>query len=184
MAICRARFRRMERQRQLNFADERPDTAAVIAQIEQNRTPVSLLLDGVTDPQNVAMLLRLADGARLKTVYFHNCSLPTKRKLSAARSVMPFLQLVVLESEEELLNLHRENKFIAIEKTDKSIIFTAHHFEQNTVLIIGAESAGVSQKLLDLSATALHLPMLGINTSINLACAASVVVYRSLAFFV
>ncbi len=174
----------MAGQRQLNFVEQRPDTQAILAEITENRTPVSLLLDGVADSQNIAMLLRLSDGARLKTVYFYNCKLPEGRKLSAARSVMPYLDLVVLENRAELLELHSKNEFVAIEKTDNSVIFTNHHFKENTVLIIGAESKGVSQELLDLSAAVLHLPMLGINTSINLACAASVVVYRSLAFFV
>ncbi|MEY4926846.1 MAG: hypothetical protein RI894_1282 [Bacteroidota bacterium] len=173
----------MNQNRQLDFSDERSNIAAKIAEIHSNRTPLSLLLDGITDVRNIGMLLRLADAARLQTVYFYNCKPSIAKKMATARQVLPYLQLVFIETEAELLLLQQKNTFVALEKTTQSVPYNLYDFQKNTILILGAENSGVSQDLLDLAVATLHLPMLGINTSMNVVCAASIAVYQSLTFF-
>ncbi len=173
----------MKRNRQLDFNDERNNIAESIIEIHTNRTPLSLLLDGIVDARNIGMILRLADAARLETVYFYNCVMPSAKKMATSRQVLPYLQVVILENEAEFLQLQNKHTFVALEKTTQSITYTDYHFKKDTLLILGAENSGVSQSLLDLATATLHLPMLGINTSMNVACAASIVVYQSLTFF-
>jgi tRNA G18 (ribose-2'-O)-methylase SpoU len=166
-------------QKQLTFADLRPDNAARIADIHNHRTPLNLLFDGVTDPKNIAMLLRLADAVRVEAVYFYNCPIPEKKYLKPARAVYPFLKMVELDAA-GLQKLHSSHTFVAVEYTSESVEYTKHTFQPHTVLIVGSEVNGISQTLLDMATAAVHLPMLGVNTSINVACAMSVVLYRAL----
>jgi len=51
-------------------------------------------------------------------------------------------------------------------------------YDKNICLIIGSENYGVSQKMIDISDQSIHLPMYGINTSINVATALSVALYN------
>ena len=165
--------------RQLSFADMRPDNAARIAEIHLRRTPISLLLDGVTDPKNVSMLLRLADAVRAETVFFYNCAIPDKQHLKPARAVYPFLLLQAL-SAEDFAVLVATQHLVAVEHTSSSVAYTDYAFQPHTVLAVGSETRGVSQGVLDCAAAAVHLPMLGVNSSINVACAMSVVLYSAL----
>ena len=43
--------------------------------------------------------------------------------------------------------------------------------------MIGNEQRGVSEELLALTTQSIHLPMLGMNTSMNVTCAAGIAVY-------
>jgi tRNA G18 (ribose-2'-O)-methylase SpoU len=165
---------------QLTFTDDRPDVQAAIATIKDDRTPISFLLDRVESPPNIAMMLRVADAARLEKVYLYQCKLPSLYKLKAARNVLQYLDIVELNTPEELMELAKNNTFIAIEKTSQSVDYHDFKYQKNTILILGNESDGVQPDLLLLAKAAVHLPMLGINTSMNVACAASIVVYEAL----
>jgi tRNA G18 (ribose-2'-O)-methylase SpoU len=166
--------------KQLTFADDRPNIQAAIAAIKDERTPIAFLLDRIQSPPNIAMLLRVADAARLAKVYLYQCKLPSLYKLKAARNVLQYLDIVELTTLDELLALQKNNTFIAIEKTSQSIHYHGFTYPKNTILILGNESDGVQPDLLLLAKAAVHLPMLGINTSMNVACAASIVVYEAL----
>ena len=165
---------------QLTFEEERENTQRIIAHIAQARTPISLLLDGITDPKNIAMLLRLADAARLQTVFLYNCTLPAAKQLAPARAVLPYLHIQTLDSYAALLPLKSAYYWVAIERTTHSVSYKDCNFVTKTLLILGAENTGVSQPILDLADATVHLPMLGINTSMNVACAGSIVVYEAL----
>ena len=58
----------MEAEQPVTFRDVRPDPAATIAGLQDNRNPIWLILDGLTDPRNVGSVFRLADAARVQGI--------------------------------------------------------------------------------------------------------------------
>ena len=66
---------------------------------------------------------------------------------------------------------------IILDKTNQSISYNKFKYTKPACLIIGNEKTGVSEKLIEIADFSLHLPMNGINTSINVATATSVVLY-------
>lgn len=170
-------------ERQLDFKDERTDFKAHLEFINQNRHPIALLLDRVHDVRNVGAIFRMADAARIQKVYIYKApewKLDGKKAVRISRHTLQYVPFEILEELSEVENLKKTHQLIAVEKTDKSLPYTSFQPEKETILILGNEQAGVSQELLDLADQSLHIPMYGVKTSMNVACAGGIVVFELL----
>ena len=167
------------KEKQLDFREIRPDATERLQSIQENRHPIALLLDSIGDPRNLGLLFRLADAARLEAIYLWNCpeEEPGKKTERISRQTVPLVQYQHIKREEDLEKLSQTYQPICLEWTDQSIPYTNLQPKEKTLLIIGNEQAGVSQKLLDLSQGSIYIPMYGMNTSMNVACASSIAVY-------
>lgn len=166
-------------EKQLNFRDLRPDSKATAESIKTNRNPISLLLDGMTDPRNIGGIFRLADAALVEHIYLYRCadfeiSAKVKRISRSTTEVVPFSHLSDLTA---VAKLKKTGKLIALEYTNQSILYTDFEVEGRTILVIGNEQRGVSEELLALTEQSIHLPMLGMNTSMNVMTATGIAVY-------
>ena len=126
------------------------------------------------------MLLRLADAARLAEVWFHGIEpavLRHRKFKAAARSAERMLNLRHSTSPADLSALQETHQFLALEWTNTSVPFTDLQPAAPTVLVVGNEKRGVSQPLLDLCTAAVHVPMYGLNSSMNVSMASAIVVY-------
>lgn len=173
----------MKNEKQLTFRDLRPDAAAAQEALQYNRHPLSLLIDGATDPRNLGGIFRLADAALVGHIYFYRSSVPeispkVKRISRHTTDLTPYSFLTDLSQVKDLQTSH---KLLALEYTDRSIPYTDFQLREQVLLIIGNEQKGVSQELLDLAEQSIHLPMYGLKTSMNVMCAAAVAVYGLLA---
>lgn len=165
--------------KQLEFGDERANIKTQIENIEQNRTPISLLLDGIELPENTGLIMRLADAARLQTVYLYNCKNYNVNKIKRiSRTAIQYLNIIEVDID-AIKKLKQKAQLTALEITNDSIDYREFKadFNQHTVIVIGAENKGVSKHILELCHNAVHLPMLGVNTSMNVACATSAFLY-------
>ncbi len=171
-----------EKERQLSFDDLFRDKERQMERLQKERMPVALLLDGLTNPRNIGMLFRLAEAARLQCIYTYNMKdLSGSKKLArASRSADQYLQIQELADLEAVRNLKEENELVGLEMTTKSIPYVNYHPPRPVVMILGNERAGVSQELIDLSDQCIHIPMLGLKTSMNVAVASGIAVYHML----
>jgi len=166
-------------EKQLSFYDMRPDSKATAEKIKTNRKPISLLLDRMTDPRNVGSIFRLADAALIEHIYFYRCegleiTAKIKRISRSTTQVVPYSHLKDLEAVKALKKTHN---LIALEYTNQSIPYTDFKPTGKTMLVIGNEQRGVSEELLAVTEQSIHLPMLGMNTSMNVMCATGIAVY-------
>lgn len=168
--------------RQLNFRDERKDTAAHIQSIQQNRQPISILLDGVADIRNIGSIFRIADAANISSLYFYNCPIdPTDRRLrKTGRASQQYVQSKVLLSLQEVIALKSSHHLVALEVTSMSQPYYKVSIPKPSIIAIGNEIRGVSQEILDVVDASVHLPMYGVNTSMNVATAAGIAIYHYL----
>lgn len=146
--------------------------------------PVSLLALDVTDPANVGSLFRLADALGVRHLYLTGSSVAphnpkVRRTARAAQQYVPWSYA------QDAIELVRELKsrgqwVVALEITSKSISVRSLSIPPGVevVLIVGSESQGVSQNLLDESSRCVHIPMMGHNSSMNLAVATAIAVFE------
>lgn len=167
--------------RPTDFKEERPDLEERLEQIKANRHPVSLLLDGVQDMRNIGSMFRLADAARLEQLYIYRLvgELELHKVKRTSRSTHEYVPYKQLHSLEEITALKATHDLVAVEITNTSVPYTEFVPKRPTILIVGSERNSVSESLLQLTDSCVHIPMYGVNTSMNVAVAAGIVVYKT-----
>lgn len=165
--------------KQSSFSEDKTDLQNILSSITENRTPISILLDGIQDDRNLGSIFRIADGARLKHIYLYNCSENFKSKnfKRTARSTQKYLSFSNIDLD-QLKQLATTQSLCAIEKTNDSTPYKSIELINPTILVLGNEQFGVSQEILDLCSQCMHIPMLGVNSSLNVATALGIVVYH------
>ncbi len=160
---------------QHNYTDDKKS----MNNISFNRIPIILLLDGLNDMGNVGMIFRIADALRIQRIYFYNYNEELNNKLlqRKSRATSKYVEFSYLSNLKDIAKLKQGYEIIILDKTNKSIPYSEYKFSKPICLVLGAEITGVSQELIDVGDISLHLPMNGINTSINVATATSVVLY-------
>lgn len=167
------------KEKQLSFRDERPqDMEKYLEEVRENRFPLSLLLDHVEDTRNLGALFRLADAARLQHLWaLGEADLFDSRIIRrVSRSAMAYVPHHAINMD-EARELSRRQNLVALEITGNSIPYTEFQPSAPCVLVIGNEKDGVSEELLGLCQASIHIPMYGVNTSMNVAMATAVAVY-------
>lgn len=171
----------MKSTKQLEFSDERQTQD--VEQIHENRTPIALLLDGLEDMINIGSIFRLSDALRLQKIFFyHNkVNLSHKKLTKVARSTNKYTDYKEVNLE-QIIELQNEYEIVVIDKTNKSIDYKTYKkkTEKPLLFVLGNEKHGVSDDILNLTTNSIHLPMLGVNTSMNVAMAGGIVLYHFL----
>ena len=160
---------------QLNHQHHQPGIA---------KYPLSILLDNVKHAENVGSLFRIADAFAVERLYLcgETPAPPNKKIRKTSRATE---QAVAFERADDATVLVGKLKadgytVISLEITKNSATIKDLKLPLDTklCLIVGAENQGVSQPLLDASDICIHIPMLGQNSSINVATACAIAVYQ------
>ncbi|MDH3342404.1 MAG: TrmH family RNA methyltransferase [Gammaproteobacteria bacterium] len=161
--------------RKLNFEDHKASDF---------KYPVSILTDNITLKENIASLFRLCDALGVEHLYLTGKDAKsTNAKFS---KVSRFTERSVSHSIEEdslqtLANLKQQGyTVISLEITSQSKSIGDFDFSstEKICLILGSEAKGVDDNLLSASDHCVHIPMLGMNSSMNVICAASIAIYE------
>ena len=168
--------------RQLNFTDERIDFAIHLADISKNRHPISLALDNIADERNLGALFRLADAARLAAIYTFEQELQKERAAlrKVARAADKYVPHISIENWASFREQQPGIQLIALEVAENSIPIWDFQITKPIVLVVGNEKNGVSDQVIELADACVHLPMYGVNTSMNVAMAAGIAIYELL----
>ncbi len=168
--------------RQLHFQEERNDFESYLSYIQQHRHPLSLLLDRVKDIRNIGALFRIADAARLSRIYGYKLPDPDQQKKlkRVARATLEYVPYTALKHIEEVEALKKDHTLIGLEITNQSVPYHQLAAQGPCVLVIGNEQHGVSEQVLALSDQCIHIPMLGVKTSMNVSVATGIAVYSML----
>ena len=137
---------------------------------------------GLQVPENVGSVLRLADAAGVgKVIFLHNDENPAHPMERIHRSARNTEALVEWEScaQEQFLELnHTVGPLVALELTTASTSIFAKHLPEQCTFLIGNESHGIPSKLLNACQQAVHIPMYGVNGSMNVSHALAIVLFE------
>ena len=147
------------------------------------KAPFYLALDRVQDPGNVGMILRTADAAGAAGVILL-CGCADVYSSKVVRATMGSLFYVPFISgvdDEELLHFAQEQSlylYAAACDADAVTHFAAD-LRRPTIVVLGNEANGVSERLLG-ACQHLYVPMCGQAESLNVASAATAILYESM----
>ncbi len=148
---------------------------------ERQQTPLLLMLDHVQDPQNVGTLLRTAEAAGV-----HGIIIPERRAagitaavVNASSGASEHLQIVQVGNlAQAISDLQQRNIWVAgVEQDPRSQDFDQADLAMPLALVIGAEGSGLARLTRTRCDFLVRLPMEGHIASLNVAVAASIVLY-------
>ncbi|MFC1749827.1 TrmH family RNA methyltransferase [Pseudomonadota bacterium] len=153
-------------------------------QSNAKKYPVCLLAHDIVVPTNVGSLFRVADALGLEKIYLTGQSaVPPNRQIKkTSRSTEKFVSYSYTEDPLVVVDQLRSLGYtiISLEITSSSADIRALTMsaEDKVCLVLGSESTGVCQALLDVSDQSVHIPMYGQNSSMNVAMACSIATFE------
>lgn len=143
-----------------------------------------VLLDNIRSTFNVGAIFRSADGVGIKKI--HLCGItPPPTNIKVHKTSLGSENTVPYEIHPNAINVVRDLKqngynIWAVERTSSSrSIFNFDLSEQTTptLLVFGNEIIGIDPDILELCDEQLHIPMVGLKNSLNVAIAFGIAVY-------
>ena len=143
---------------------------------------IILILPDIRSCWNVGAMFRTADGLGVSKIYLAGyCPTPPDPRIAkvalGADTWLPWEKTPDLG--ELLIKLKAEGwTIVALEKTDSSRDITTAAFTDKVALVVGNEVDGVSTATLDQADQTVHIPMLGLKGSLNVAIASAIALYQ------
>ncbi len=158
------------------------------------RIPIIVLADNIRSLDNVGLLFRLCELARVELLVLagytgypkkENDTRPEgiagrhdNRIQKTAVYALPYQPWTYEEKPVDFIQQKKQEGYqvIALEQTTGSIPYFEAAYTLPTILIVGHERLGVSQELLMLADTLIEIPILGIGNSHNVAMATGIII--------
>lgn len=139
-----------------------------------------VIVNGLRTPENIGSILRHCDAAGCKQVVLVDCDYDAQSKkiTRIARSSDQHLHIEALSKREFIERITEWPPLIAIEITTASRDLYASALPEQCGLLVGSERHGIDGELLSLCAAAVHIPMYGINGSMNVSHALTLALYE------
>lgn len=160
-----------------------PETANSSLNLPQNkRQEIYFIVENVYDTYNVGGLFRLADALNVAKVYLcGETEIPPNHKIvKASIGTYKIVPWEYKSSAKEAIKELKKNKVqvIAVEQAQGSIDYRKANYSLPLALIVGNETSGVTEETLKLCDQIVEIPMLGVNTSLNVIVSAAIVGYQ------
>lgn len=151
---------------------------------KQHTAKISLLAENIRTPENVGMILRLAEAFGISEVFFSGIDfsdLPTKAKRASRNTYKTIHYHFNVDAAEKIKEyIALDYQTIALEITEQSRPIRELLPDSNGkfLILIGSERQGISEELLHLCEKHYHIPMFGDNSSLNVVNALSIGLYK------
>ncbi|MFA0811824.1 TrmH family RNA methyltransferase [Microbulbifer epialgicus] len=152
----------------------------------KHKFPLCYLATDIRTPSNVGGLFRIADALGVERIYLAGESLvpPNSKIRKVSRSTE---QLIPYQYECDALKIAQRLKaegyrIICLEITSSSVELSQTPVEEGdkVCLVLGSEKAGVTEELLEIADATVHIPMQGVNSSMNVTSACAIASYELL----
>lgn len=148
----------------------------------QKRTPIFVVLDNVTHPYNVGSIFRLADALLVAKLYLCGTTPcpPNSKIKSAARGAERWVPWQKDNRGSDVVDDLKSKgvMVVAAELTSASIKYDTVQYQTPIAVVLGNEKAGVSEPVLAQCDQVVDIPVLGMNNSLSVVSAASIVLYE------
>lgn len=146
--------------------------------------PVCFLAHDIDVPMNIGSFFRIADAFGIEKIYLSGTSPapPNSKIRKTSRSTEQYVPFSYEKNPFDLVKRLKSEGYtiISLEITSSStdIRELTTSGGEKVCLILGSENTGVCQELLDVSDKTIHIPMLGQNSSLNVATACSIATFE------
>lgn len=143
-------------------------------QVQAKTLPYAVCMQHMQGDFNISSVIRNANAFGARKVFYYGQKRYDKR---GAISQYHYTDVQYLTSLSDLISLKREYTFVGLELTDKAEPLGSFVWPKNPLILIGEESKGLVQEVLDLCDHQVYIPMRGSTRSINAAAAGGVAMY-------
>ncbi len=144
---------------------------------------IHIVLDNIRSVFNVGSIFRSADGAgSVEKIYLCGMTTPIdnpkldKTALGATDMVPSEHYDTTLEAIEEIKE--QNIPIYSVELADNSVNFQEVEYPEEVAIVLGHEKSGVNDDILKLCDKIIEIPMRGMKESLNVANAASIILYE------
>lgn len=154
--------------------------------LQIRRNPIYIVLDNVLDTYNVGAIFRLADAVAAEKVILCGATEipPHTRIKKASINTTEWVPWEYAESAKAAVsNLKSQMpnvKIYAIEQSSKSVLYDKVQYLFPATLVVGHETTGVSEEVLEIVDQIVEIPMWGINTSLNVMVSLGIVLFEAM----
>ncbi|MGK5093170.1 RNA methyltransferase [Deltaproteobacteria bacterium TL4] len=145
---------------------------------------VELFIDNVFDPHNVAAISRTADGLGIETMnlYYTYNQFPefTKEGKKSSSSATKWIKFHTVETLAPFVEEKKKQGFIffGCDLNASAQQLPALSFPEKSLIVLGAESLGLSSEIKAICDEFLYIPMVGVVESFNISVAAAIIMYE------
>ena len=149
---------------------------------ENNKNPIIVALDGITDPHNLGAIARTAECAGASGLLLSEREsapvTPTAIKISAG--ALEHLPVAKASSFAQAFEILKENDFwIVGTDMDGDQFYYEYDFDRPVVIVIGSEGSGLRPSTKKHCDSIIKIPILGQVSSLNASVSAGVVLYEA-----
>lgn len=147
-----------------------------------NTEKVYIYCDNVTDPGNIGTIIRTADAAGMGGVLLSKGCVDIYNPKTVRASMGSFFHIPIIENTElsELKNLKQQGfQIISGAIGDNTIDYVDTDMKKPTIIVVGNEANGVCEEVISISDYCVKIPIIGMAESLNVAVAASILMYES-----
>jgi len=140
--------------------------------------------ENIHSPENVGSIFRICDALGVQKLYLTGVSpkLDNRKVKKTSRSTHEYLASEHLVETNTVINKYKEKGFhcLGLEITSASSPIHQYSFEDKgkILLVIGSERNGIQADILEHLDDAVHIPMFGNNSSMNVATALGIGLYE------
>jgi tRNA G18 (ribose-2'-O)-methylase SpoU len=148
-------------------------------QSQIKRNPLVLVLDNVLDTYNIGSFFRLGDALGVQKIYLCGpvVTPPNIKIHRASIGTWKWVPWQQFESTIDCINQLKKDGYqiIACEQDKTSVNYLKAKYKTPIALIAGSEMYGISKEVLSLVDQIVEIPMYGINISLNVLVATSII---------
>jgi len=148
---------------------------------EQGRTPLLLILDGITDVRNIGAIARSAEcaGADGMVIPARGSARINSDAIKTSAGALYKLPVVRSENLKESVRFLKESGLSIFAATEKaSLTFHQPDYKRPLALILGSEGEGINPDILTLCDETVKIPVYGEIESLNVSVASGVLLYE------
>jgi len=167
--------------RQLRYSKPTAKQRSII-----QRNPVYIILDDILDTYNIGSIFRLADAvAAKKIVLCGQTATPPNIKIHRAaigtEEWVPWQYVPTAAEAIENLKLKVKDLTVyVIEQGQKSMVYNKVDYKFPAAFVVGNETNGVSEEVLEMANEVVEIPMWGFNKSLNVMVSLAIVLWEGM----
>ena len=145
--------------------------------------PITVVCDNINDDLNIGSLFRIADAFGVEKLILCGEHLALGRKMTKSsrateKSVSYELKTNAFEVIKAFKNEGLEIFSLEVTSKSNSILNMKIDPKKRIILVVGDENFGISEDILDLSDSVIHIDMFGQNSSMNVVQATNIALYE------
>ena len=156
--------------------------ARITSMLDRRQPELTVLMEGVHKPHNLAAIVRTADAIGVSDV--HATWEDKAMRLAGNKSATGSQNWVNVHSHEttaEAIQVLRDQgmQIIATNLSDSAIDFREVDYTKPTAILLGQEKNGISDEALSLADQDVIIPMVGMCQSLNVSVASALILYEA-----